>query len=61
MLGGRLVIAVKVLFAEVVIFYDWQKEITKRISEQRQHMTFKNLVWSPVFRSERECLLRAKL
>ena len=35
--------------------------MTKRISEQRQQMTFKNLACSPVFRSERECLLRAKL
>jgi hypothetical protein len=61
MLGGRLVIAVIVLFAEVVIIYDWQKEISKRIREQQQHKTFKNLARSPVFRSERECLLRAKL
>ena len=29
--------AVNVLFAAVVIFYDLQKEISKRISEQQQH------------------------
>ena len=59
MLGGRLVIAVNVLFAEVVIFTTGKRN--KQTKEQQQHMTFKNLVWSPVFRSERECLLRAKL
>ena len=59
MLGGRLVIAV--MFCLLRSLFLRLAKGNKQTNKGTTTQDFKNLARSPVFRSERECLLHAKL